>query len=109
MLREAYLAFDLEKVDLATKQTESGADYLAVNPKGYVPALRLGNGEVLAESPAVVQHLADLAPEKTSPRPTARWHATACRNGSTSFPPNCTRLTARAWATPPNSWKEKPI
>lgn len=64
VLREAGLAFDLEKVDLKTKQTETGADYRAVNPKGYVPALLLDDGSILTEGPAIVQYVADLAPER---------------------------------------------
>ena len=61
-LREAGVAFEIEKVDLGTKKTEGGADYTAINPKGYVPALRLDNGQVLTEGPAIVQYIADLKP-----------------------------------------------
>lgn len=64
VLREAGFPFELEKVNLASKKTASGEDYLAVNPKGYVPALRLDSGDVLTEGPAIVQYLADKAPEK---------------------------------------------
>jgi glutathione S-transferase len=64
VLREAGLSFDLEKVDLASKQTASGTDYRTVNPKGYVPALQLDNGQVLTEGPAIVQYVADQVPEK---------------------------------------------
>jgi glutathione S-transferase len=56
---EAGIPLDLEKVDLKTHQTEHGENYLAVNPKGYVPALRLDDGSVLTEGPAIVQYLAD--------------------------------------------------
>jgi len=59
---EAGLAIDLEKVNLAEHKTESGQDYMAVNPKGYVPALRLDDGSVLTEGPAIVQYLADQKP-----------------------------------------------
>jgi glutathione S-transferase len=62
-LREAGLNFDLEQVDLGTKKTKSGADYTKVNPKGYVPALALDNGEVLTEVPVVLQYIADQKPE----------------------------------------------
>jgi glutathione S-transferase len=63
-LHEAGLEFKLERVDLRGKQTESGADFLAINPKGYVPALELKDGTVLTEGPAIVQFIADLAPDR---------------------------------------------
>ena len=53
----------LEKVDLASKKTAGGADFTAINPKGYIPALQLDNGELLTEGPAIVQFLADKKPE----------------------------------------------
>ena len=60
---EAGISLELEKVDLRTHQTESGADYYKINPKGYVPALIMANGELLTEGPAIVQYLADQKPE----------------------------------------------
>jgi glutathione S-transferase len=60
--REAGIPLELEKVDLGAKKTASGEDYRAVNPKGYVPALRLEDGSVLTEGPAIVQYLADRKP-----------------------------------------------
>lgn len=62
-LREAGLDFELARVDFATKKTRDGEDFLAVNPKGLVPTLRLDNGEILTEGPAIVQYIADLKPE----------------------------------------------
>ena len=59
---EAGIDLDLEKVDLQSKVTAAGGDYSKVNPKGYVPALQLDNGEVLTEGPAIVQYLADQKP-----------------------------------------------
>src|SRR5262249_7623976 len=68
MLREAGLKFDLVKVNLGTHKTEKGADYYGINPKGYVPALELDNGQVLTENIAIVQYIADQKPEaKLSP------------------------------------------
>ena len=64
VLCEAGLDFTIEKVNLRTKETESGRDFSAINPKGYVPALELDGGEVLTEGPAIVQYVADLVPEK---------------------------------------------
>jgi len=61
--REAGLRLDLEKVDLRSGQTEGGAVFAEINPKGYVPALSLDNGDVLTEVSALVQYLADQAQE----------------------------------------------
>jgi glutathione S-transferase len=63
VLLEAGLPYTLEKVDLATKKTATGVDYLTINSKGAVPALQLDDGKVLTEGPAVVQYLADKQPE----------------------------------------------
>lgn len=59
---EAGLSIDTEQVDLRTHRTAAGNDYRAVSPLGYVPALRLDDGEVLTEGVAIMQYLADLAP-----------------------------------------------
>jgi glutathione S-transferase len=63
-LREAGLEFALERVNLGAKKTSNGDDFTAINAKGYVPALRLPTGELLTEGPAIVQWIADQAPEK---------------------------------------------
>lgn len=63
VLLEAGLPFTMEKTNLKSKKTEKGADYLAVNPKGSVPALQLDDGQILTEGPAIVQYLADQKPE----------------------------------------------
>ena len=60
--REAGIAIELDKVDLGAHKTAGGEDFMAVNPKGYVPALRLDDGSVLTEGPAIVQYLADQKP-----------------------------------------------
>jgi glutathione S-transferase len=62
-LRETGLSFDLEQVDSKTKKTKSGADFLKVNPKGYVPALQLDDGQTLTEAAVIVQYIADKKPE----------------------------------------------
>jgi glutathione S-transferase len=62
-LREAGLPVELVRVDLVTKQTSDGSDFLAINPKGSVPVLGLDHGEILTEGPAIVQYVADLAPQ----------------------------------------------
>ncbi len=64
VLHEAGLAHTSEKVDLRSKQTASGQDYRSINAKGYVPALETDSGAILTEGPAIVQYLADQAPDK---------------------------------------------
>ncbi|MEX3984363.1 glutathione transferase GstA [Paraburkholderia sp. EG287A] len=61
--REAGIAIELERVDIASKRTQTGVDFLTVNPKGNVPVLELDDKDLLTESPAIMQYLADLKPE----------------------------------------------
>lgn len=78
VLREAGLDFSIESVDLATKKTETGEDYLRINPKGQVPALLLDDGSLLTEGVAIVQYLADIVPDRQLIAPSgtlSRYHA----------------------------------
>jgi glutathione S-transferase len=61
-LEESGAAFEVERVDLKSKKTESGADFLEINPKGYVPALLLDSGEVLTENIAILDWVAAQNP-----------------------------------------------
>ena len=61
VLNELGQTYDLEKVDLGAKKTESGANFLDVNAKGYVPTLELAKGEVLTEVSTILQYLVDKA------------------------------------------------
>ena len=62
LMRESGQTVELDKVG-RDKKTESGANFLEINPKGYVPALQLEDGEVLTENVVVHNYLADLKPE----------------------------------------------
>ncbi|MEO8330833.1 MAG: glutathione transferase GstA [Gallionella sp.] len=64
VLHEAGVDFTLDKVNRSDKKTESGQDYNAINPKGYVPGLVMHNGQLLTEVAVVVQYIADQAPDK---------------------------------------------
>lgn len=64
ILREAGYKFDIERVDVPNKKTESGGDYYLVNPKGYVPALQLDDGQVLTEVAVILQYIADQKPRR---------------------------------------------
>ncbi len=63
VLNELGIKFDLEQVTLSSHTTKSGSDYYKINPKGYVPALTMSNGELLTEGPVILQYLADQKPE----------------------------------------------
>jgi glutathione S-transferase len=60
-LHEAGIQFEISKVDRRTKRAD-GVEFVTINPKGYVPALRLDDGQVLTENVAVLQYIADLNP-----------------------------------------------
>jgi glutathione S-transferase len=64
ILREAGIAFEPVLASTKTHKLQDGTDYYTINPKGYVPTLELDNGERLTEGPAIVQYLADQAPDK---------------------------------------------
>lgn len=63
------LTFDSEPVNIGTKKTHSGADYLKINPKGNVPTIVLSNGSTLNENIATLSFLADRAPASAALAP----------------------------------------
>jgi glutathione S-transferase len=71
-LREAGYAFDLERVDLKTHRTETGADFHDISPKGYVPALVLDDGSLITENVAVLDWIAATTPDLTVDLPLGR-------------------------------------
>ena len=73
VLRELGLPFELIRVNNQTKRTADGRDFLEINPKGYVAALQLDNGEVLTEGPAILQFLADQVPGNTLAPAVGTW------------------------------------
>jgi glutathione S-transferase len=62
--READLALNLLRVDRKTKRLDDGRDYAAIAPMTNVPVVGLPDGGVLTETAAVLQYIADRAPEK---------------------------------------------
>jgi glutathione S-transferase len=73
-LNEAGAAINLMEVDThAGRILATGQDYRAVNPLGYVPALRLDDGTVLTENSAILQYIADKYPQaELAPPPSDR-------------------------------------
>ncbi|MGE9552137.1 glutathione transferase GstA [Erwinia amylovora] len=64
ILRETGLDFTLIKVDLQTKVTELGDNFLQINPKGQVPTLQFDDETILTEGVAIAQYLADQKPDR---------------------------------------------
>ncbi|WP_242108623.1 glutathione transferase GstA [Luteimonas aquatica] len=62
---EAGIVLELERIDLAAtpRLTAGGQPFAEINPKGYVPALRLDDGSLLTEGVALALYLADQAPD----------------------------------------------
>ncbi|MFM0284198.1 glutathione S-transferase [Burkholderia sp. GAS332] len=63
-LREAGLDFETVKVNLQTHKLANGDDYYAISPRGYVPLVEFADGSRHTEGAALLQYLADLAPER---------------------------------------------
>lgn len=80
VLRELGLPFDLERVDLATKQTATGANFPKINPNGDVPALHFDDGEILTEGAAIVP-----------------WRSRRCSSACASARPSAPRSRPKAW------------
>lgn len=51
------------QVDGRAKRVADGTDFKAVNPMGMVPVLRLDDGSVLTENPAILLYVADRHPK----------------------------------------------
>ena len=64
VLRESGLPFELVLASTKTHQLPDGTDFYTINPLGYVPVLELDDGTRLREGPAIVQYIADQAPDK---------------------------------------------
>ena len=64
-LREVHATFDSVAVDLAKHTTADGRNYFDISPRGYVPLLQLDDGSRHTEVAALLQYVADLAPDQT--------------------------------------------
>ena len=73
-LIEAKLPFKLVSIDRG-KRTSDGRDYLAINRKGYVPALELDDGTVLTENLAILTWIATETGRLLPATGLARWRA----------------------------------
>jgi glutathione S-transferase len=61
-LYESGIRFETAALDRKTHKTSDGLEFDQVNSKGYVPALRLDDGQLLTENVAVLLYIADRNP-----------------------------------------------
>ncbi|KTD45487.1 glutathione S-transferase [Legionella quinlivanii] len=59
LINELGLDVEYESVNLKSKTTERGDDFLAINPKGAVPVLEITPEKRLTENVVILQYLAD--------------------------------------------------
>ncbi|WP_306030172.1 glutathione S-transferase N-terminal domain-containing protein [Stappia sp. MMSF_3263] len=57
-LIEAGLAYRLVGID-REKRTEDGRDFLALNPKGYIPTIEMDDGTILTENQVILTYIAE--------------------------------------------------
>ncbi|WP_159917630.1 glutathione S-transferase family protein [Pantoea sp. 18069] len=104
-LEEAQLPYRLERVDFASAQQRS-SDYLAINPKGRVPALVTPEG-VLTETPALLAYVAQTCPRAqlapVTPFGLARMQELNSYLASTVHVAHAHRLRASRWADDPEA------
>ena len=62
-LYETGLPFEIDKYNGPANKTGSGEDFTKINPKGYVPAIKLDDGNILTEGAAILQYIADQKPD----------------------------------------------
>lgn len=102
-LEEAGLCYDVTWVDFATHEQQS-ADYLAINPKGRVPALITDHG-TLTETPAILPYIAMLAPNARlmpdDPFTQARAHEMMGWLAATMHVNHAHKLRGHRWADDP--------
>ena len=73
VLQELGLKYTPVLASTKSHKLQDGTDYYSINPLGYVPMLELDDGRRLHEGPAIVQYLADQAPEKKLAPANATW------------------------------------
>jgi glutathione S-transferase len=73
-LVEAKWPYELVSITL-DKRTSDGRDFMKINPKGFIPALELDNGEVLAEALAILVYIAEQTGALLAEDGPQRWQA----------------------------------
>tara|TARA_R110000851_G_scaffold77111_7_gene169618 strand:+ start:340 stop:954 length:615 start_codon:yes stop_codon:yes gene_type:complete len=107
-LHEAGLDFEPMRLDFRAGE-QSGATYLAINPKGRVPALVTNNG-ILTETGAILDYIADTTPQ-AGLRPTDPYQAAKMREAmyyiaSTMHVNHAHKMRGHRWANEQGSFDD---
>ena len=108
-LEEAGLPYDAVQMDFKTAD-QTKPDYLAVNPKGRVPALALEDGTVLTETGALLDYIAAIAPTAnlvpTDPQNAAHMRSTMYYLASAMHIAHAHKMRGSRWATQQSSFDD---
>ncbi|MBD3665782.1 glutathione S-transferase family protein [Sulfitobacter aestuariivivens] len=108
-LEEAGLAYEAVKVDFAAGEQTKPA-YLAVNPKGRVPALVTASGSVMTETGALLDYIADIAPaaglRPTDPAVTQHMRSVMYYLASTMHVAHAHKMRGSRWADQQSSFDD---
>ncbi|MGB5865884.1 MAG: glutathione S-transferase family protein [Sulfitobacter sp.] len=100
-LLEAGLPHDLSRVDFSSAE-QTKPEYLAINPKGRVPALVLKDGTVLSETGAILDYIAAVAPDAglvpTDPVEAAQMRSVMYYLASTMHVAHAHKMRGSRWA-----------
>ncbi|MDF1727791.1 MAG: glutathione S-transferase family protein [Sulfitobacter sp.] len=100
-LEEVGQTYEAVKVDFATAE-QTKPDYLAINPKGRVPALETDEGIILTETGALLDYIAALHPETglvpTAPELAAHMRAVMYYIASTMHVAHAHKMRGARWA-----------
>lgn len=108
-LTEAGLPFDAIKIDFKTAE-QTAPDYLAINPKGRVPALKISDGSVLTETGALLEYVATLAPDAAlipaDPADACHMRSAMYYLASTMHVAHAHKMRGSRWATQQSSFED---
>lgn len=100
-LVETGLVHDLTRIEFASAD-QTKPEYIAINPKGRVPALILADGAVLTETGALLDYIAALAPEAglvpEAPQDAAHMRAVMYYLASTMHVAHAHKMRGTRWA-----------
>ena len=108
-LEEAALPYEAIKIDFKTAE-QTQPDYLAMNPKGRVPALVLDDGTVLTETGALLEYIAAIAADKNlvpaDPKDAAHMRSAMYYLASTMHVAHAHKMRGSRWATQQSSFDD---